>query len=182
MNTSNLNKPKVIWLTGLSGAGKSTVAEGLKSLMLQRGESVYVLDGDVMRNGLNKDLGYDDNSRSENIRRAVEVAKILHDANVTVIAAFISPFQKDRDLARSRFAPGVFIEAYLSTPIEVCETRDPKGLYKKARQGLIKHMTGIDSAYEPPIAPEIKIDTSIVSILESISLLNDFIGHYNSPE
>lgn len=178
MNISGINKPKVIWFTGLSGSGKSTIAEGLKAIMLKQGQPVFVLDGDALRSGLNRDLGYDGHSRSENIRRAVEVAKILHDANVTVIAAFISPFQKDRDLARSRFDPGSFIEVYLSTPIEVCEMRDVKGLYKQARQGLIENMTGIDSVYEPPSNPEVVIDTSKSDITSNIELLNDAISQY----
>jgi adenylyl-sulfate kinase len=175
MNTICDKQVKVIWLTGLSGSGKSTIAEGLKELMLKLGEPVYILDGDVMRRGLNRDLGYDDHSRSENIRRAIEVARILHDAHVNVIAAFISPFQKDRDLARSRFSSASFIEAYLSTPLEVCERRDAKDLYKRARQGVVKNMTGIDSVYEPPLNPEITIDTSKINITESIRLLNDYI-------
>ena len=178
MNTSN-TAPKVIWLTGLSGAGKSTLAEGLKALLLKQGKSVYVLDGDVLRNGLNHDLGYDDHSRSENIRRAVEVAMILHDANVTVIAAFISPFQRDRDLARKRFDPQAFIEVYLNTPIEVCEMRDPKGLYQKTRQGLIQNMTGINSIYEPPLHPELMLNTSEKTIEESIGQLLNCINEHN---
>lgn len=152
--------PYVIWLTGLSGSGKSTLAENLKEYFINQGCLVYVLDGDVLRAGLNQDLGYDDVSRSENIRRAIEIAKILHDAGVTVIAAFISPFQKDRNLARNRFSPACFIEIYLNASIEVCESRDPKGLYQKARKGLIQNMTGIDSNYEQPVNPEVIIDTT----------------------
>lgn len=164
MKPSNSGNPKVIWLTGLSGAGKSTLAQSLKLSMVQQGASVYVLDGDLLRNGLNSDLGFDDKSRSENIRRAVEVAKILYEANVTVIAAFISPFRKDRDWARAQFPKQSFIEIYLDTPIEICEYRDVKGLYKKARQGLVEHMTGINSTYEPPLIPELMMNTADKSI------------------
>lgn len=173
----NLKKipPKVIWLTGLSGSGKSTIAEKLKEFMKIKGYSIYVLDGDILRRGLNQDLGYDDQSRSENIRRAVEVAKILHDAEVTVVSAFISPFQKDRDLARSQFEQNDFIEVYLSAPLHICEHRDPKGLYKKARQGLIKNMTGIDSIYEPPLSPEITIDTSVETLQDSVKQVISWI-------
>ena len=160
MKPSNSGNPKVIWLTGLSGAGKSTLAQSLKLSMVQQGSSVYVLDGDLLRNGLNSDLGFDDKSRSENIRRAVEVAKILYEANVTVIAAFISPFRKDRDWARAQFPTQSFIEIYLDTPIEICELRDIKGLYKKARQGLVDNMTGIHSIYEPPLFPELVMNTA----------------------
>lgn len=164
MEPLNFSKPRVIWLTGLSGAGKSTLAQALKLYMAKEGASVYVLDGDVLRHGLNSDLGYDDQSRSENIRRVVEVAKILHEANVTVIAAFISPFRKDRDWARSQFQASSFVEVYLDTSIEICEHRDVKGLYKKARQGLVKNMTGIHSAYEPPLHPELTINTAYKTI------------------
>ena len=160
MNTLPEVSSKVIWFTGLSGSGKSTLAIGLKNHLLQQGQLVYVLDGDILRAGLNQDLGYDDISRSENIRRAFEVAKILHDAGVTVIAAFISPFQKDRDFARSQFRDGSFIEVYVNTPIEICESRDPKGLYQNARKGLISNMTGINSVYEPPLSPELIINTT----------------------
>ena len=160
MKPSNSGNPKVIWLTGLSGAGKSTLAQSLNLSMVQQGASVYVLDGDLLRNGLNSDLGFDDKSRSENIRRAVEVAKILYEANVTVIAAFISTFRKDRDWARAQFPTQSFIEIYLDTPIEICELRDIKGLYKKARQGLVDHMTGIHSIYEPPLFPELVMNTA----------------------
>ena len=171
MNTLNTPLPKVIWLTGLSGAGKSTIAGSLRDSMNNFGHSVYVLDGDVLRNGLNKDLGYNNRSRSENIRRAIEVAKILYDAKVTVIAAFISPLQKHRDAARNQFTKEAFIEVYVNTPIEVCEKRDSKGLYKKARLGLISNMTGIDSIYEPPSNPEMIIDTSREPINDSVNRL-----------
>ena len=170
---------KVVWLTGLSGSGKSTIAEGFKVFIVNQGRPVYLLDGDVLRKGLNKDLDFDDHGRSENIRRSVEVAKILHDANVTVIASFITPFQKDRDWVRSQFDPDSFIEVHVSTPIEICERRDPKGLYQKARQGLIKKMTGIDSIYEPPMHPDISIDTGEESVQESIfQLINFFTTKY----
>jgi len=152
-------RPCVIWLTGLSGSGKSTLADALEKKLIEQGKHTYLLDGDNVRLGLCKDLGFSDKDREENIRRVSEVANLFVDAGLIVITSFISPFQKDRELARSVIGEENFVEVYLSTPIEECERRDPKGLYKKARSGLIKQFTGIDSPYEIPLAADLVIDT-----------------------
>jgi adenylylsulfate kinase len=152
-------RPCVIWLTGLSGSGKSTLADALEKELIGKGRHTYLLDGDNVRLGLCKDLGFSDKDREENIRRVSEVARLFVDAGLIVITSFISPFQKDRELAKKVIGEDYFIEVYISTPIEECERRDPKGLYKKARSGLIKCFTGIDSPYEPPTAANLVIDT-----------------------
>ncbi|MCL9801483.1 adenylyl-sulfate kinase [Pseudomonas sp. AKS31] len=152
-------RPIVIWLTGLSGAGKSTIANALELALLEAGRHTYLLDGDNVRLGLCNDLGFSDRDREENIRRISEVAKLFLDAGLIVITAFISPFLRDRALARSVIGDQNFIEVHIDTPLTECERRDPKGLYGKARQGLIKNFTGIDSAYEAPVAPKIRINT-----------------------
>ncbi|HWN37386.1 MAG TPA: adenylyl-sulfate kinase, partial [Gammaproteobacteria bacterium] len=153
-------RPAVIWFTGLSGSGKSTISNALEQALVQRGHHSYLLDGDNVRHGLNKDLGFSDADRNENIRRIGEVASLFVDAGLLVITAFISPFRADRNKIRERIGDAQFIEVYLSTSLEDCERRDPKGLYKKARAGEIREFTGIDSPYEPPIAPQITVDTS----------------------
>jgi bifunctional enzyme CysN/CysC len=153
-------RPAVVWFTGLSGSGKSTVANALEQALVQRGHHSYLLDGDNVRHGLNKDLDFSDGGRAENIRRIGEVSALFVDAGLLVITAFISPFRADRDRIRTRIGDAQFIEVYLSTSLEECERRDPKGLYVKARAGEIREFTGIDSPYEPPIAPQITIDTS----------------------
>lgn len=153
-------RPLMLWFTGLSGAGKSTVANALESWLFDNGLHTYLLDGDNVRHGLNKDLGFSDKDRVENIRRIGEVGKLMVDAGLISLSAFISPFRADRQMVRSLFAPGQFVEVYVSTPIAVCEQRDPKGLYQKARAGAIRQFTGIDSPYEAPLDPEIVIDTS----------------------
>jgi len=153
-------RPAVVWLTGLSGSGKSTISNALEQALVQRGHHSYLLDGDNVRHGLNKDLGFSDADRNENIRRIGEVASLFVDAGLLVITAFISPFRADRNKIRERIGDAQFIEVYVSTPLEECERRDPKGLYVKARAGQIRDFTGIDSPYEPPIAPQITIDTS----------------------
>lgn len=155
----NKQKPCVLWLTGLSGSGKSTIANLVEQKLFALGHRTYVLDGDNLRHGLNRDLGFTEQDRVENIRRVAEVAKLMVDAGLIVIATFISPFRSDRDSARAKFEDGEFIEVYLSTPLEVCEQRDPKGLYKKVRRGEIKNFTGVDSAYEPPENADIVIPT-----------------------
>jgi adenylyl-sulfate kinase len=151
-------KPCVIWFTGLSGAGKSTLANALDRALFERGYHCYVLDGDNVRHGLNRDLGFTDQDRVENIRRIGEIAKLLVDAGLIVMTAFISPFRAERQLARDLVERGEFIEVHVATALDVCETRDPKGLYKKARAGQIPNFTGIDSAYEAPVNPEIVVD------------------------
>lgn len=150
-------KPSVIWLTGLSGSGKSTIANLLEKRLYEADHATYLLDGDNVRHGLCGDLGFDDKARVENIRRISEVSKLFVDSGLIVLTAFISPFRDDRNFCRSLLEEGEFIEVFVDTPLEVCEQRDPKGLYKKARSGDIKHFTGIDSAYEAPEKPEIHL-------------------------
>jgi bifunctional enzyme CysN/CysC len=150
---------RCLWFTGLSGSGKSTIANLLEKRLHADGKHTYILDGDNVRHGLNRDLGFTEADRVENIRRVAEVAKLLVDAGLIVIVAFISPFRAERQLARSLFEPGEFIEVFVDTPLEECERRDVKGLYAKARRGELKNFTGIDSVYEPPQAPEIHLRT-----------------------
>jgi len=153
-------KPCVLWFTGLSGAGKSTIANALEKRLHAMGRHTYLLDGDNIRHGLNKDLGFTDADRVENIRRVAEAARLFVDAGLIVMVSFISPFRSERRMARDLFEAGEFIEVFVDTPLEVCEARDPKGLYVKARAGLIRNFTGIDSVYEPPERAELKLDTS----------------------
>lgn len=147
----------ILWLTGLSGSGKSTVARVVEKKLVERGVLAYVLDGDNVRHGLNADLGFGDKDRTENIRRIAEVAKLMADAGVVVLTAFISPFRADRARARSIAIEGTFLEVHVATPLEECERRDPKGLYKKARAGEIAEFTGLTSPYEAPESPELVI-------------------------
>ncbi|MDD3883435.1 MAG: sulfate adenylyltransferase subunit CysN [Gallionella sp.] len=167
----NGHKGKVFWFTGYSGSGKSTLANAFETAIHAEGYRTYVLDGDNVRHGLNKDLGFTDADRVENIRRVAEVAKLMVDAGLVVITAFISPFREERDFARSLFEAGQFVEVFVDTPLEVCEARDPKGLYKKARSGLIPNMTGINSDYEPPLEAEITLNTEQASLEESVGQL-----------
>ncbi len=157
-------KPCCIWLTGLSGAGKSTIANALDALLHTQGKKCFLLDGDNLRHGLNKDLGMSEGDRAENIRRVGEVAKLMVDAGLIVVCAFISPYRRDRQMVRSIFGHGNFFEVFVDTPLAVCESRDPKGLYKKARQGILKNFTGVSDPYEPPLSPELVIDTSTDSV------------------
>jgi len=152
-------KPITLWLTGLSGAGKSTIANALELALVERGRHTYLLDGDNVRLGLCKDLGFSDADREENIRRIAELAKLFMDAGLIVITAFISPFQHDRALDRDVIGDEKFIEVFIDTPLSECERRDPKGLYGKARSGVIKNFTGIDSAYESPLNPDVRVNT-----------------------
>lgn len=165
------HKGKVIWLTGLSGSGKSSVADALESRLHDMGIHSYILDGDNIRAGLNKDLGFTDADRVENIRRTAEVAKLMADAGLVVITAFISPFRSERDMARSLFDEGVFAEVFLDVSLEVAEQRDPKGLYKKARRGELPHFTGIDSAYQAPESADLRLDTSELSVAACVDEL-----------
>ena len=164
----NGHKGQVLWLTGLSGSGKSTIANALEKQLYSEGKKTYVLDGDNIRHGLNKDLGFADKDRVENIRRVAEVAKLMCDAGLIVITAFISPFRTEREMARSLFQSEEFKEIYISTPLKIAEQRDPKGLYKKARSGEIPNFTGINSPYEKPTKAELTIDTSKTSITQSV--------------
>jgi adenylylsulfate kinase len=164
----NGHKSCVLWFTGLSGSGKSTLANAVDKMLFQESYRSYVLDGDNIRHGLNRDLSFHPEDRKENIRRIGEVAKLFVDSGQIVCTAFISPFLEDRDLVRKMFEPGEFIEIYVNCPIFVCEERDPKGLYKKARKGEISEFTGISSPYEPPIKPEIMIDSNKITIEQSV--------------
>ena len=164
-------KPAIIWLTGLSGSGKSTLANALEGEIQRTGHHSYLLDGDNIRMGLNKGLGFSDADRVENIRRIGEVAKLFADAGLIAITAFISPFRADRDMVRALVPAGEFIEVYVKAPLEVCEQRDPKGMYKKARAGQIKQFTGLDSPYEEPLKPELVVDTSQLNLEQSTELL-----------
>lgn len=169
-------RPTVIWLTGLSGAGKSSIANALELALCNEGRHTYLLDGDNVRLGLCHDLGFSNKDRIENIRRISEVAKLFIDAGLIVITAFISPFKRDRALAREVIGAENFIEVFIDTPLNECERRDPKGLYKKARQGLIANFTGIDSAYEPPENPQIKINTLEDDLETAARRIIDFIN------
>ncbi|HXW09919.1 MAG TPA: adenylyl-sulfate kinase, partial [Steroidobacteraceae bacterium] len=153
-------RPAVLWLTGLSGAGKSTIANLVEKKLHALGKHTYLLDGDNVRHGLNRDLGFTDADRVENIRRVAEVSKLMVDAGLIVLVSFISPFRAERRMARALFGPGEFHEVHVDTPLSIAETRDPKGLYKKARRGELKNFTGIDSPYEAPESPEIYVDTT----------------------
>ena len=161
----------VLWFTGLPSSGKSTLANEVAHLLHQRGQLTYVLDGDNIRHGLNKDLGFSPEDREENIRRIGEVAKLFADAGVIALTAFVSPYRKDRDRARSLLEEGRFIEVYVNCPVQVCESRDPKGLYKKAKAGEIPEFTGISAPYEPPEKPEIEVRTDEMSVSEAAEMV-----------
>ncbi|MEC5425972.1 adenylyl-sulfate kinase [Virgibacillus sp. C22-A2] len=163
----NNHKSCTLWFTGFSGSGKSTLANELDLQLYEAGIRSYVLDGDNVRHGLNKELGFSPKDREENIRRVGEVAKLFVDSGQIVITAFISPFRRDRDEMRSIFEEGEFIEVFVDCPFEVCEARDPKGLYQKARNGKIHDFTGIDSPYEAPINPDLTINTDQSTVRES---------------
>ena len=163
----NGHKGATVWLTGLSGAGKSTIAVDLEKRLLERGVRTYILDGDNIRHGLNKNLGFSPEDRTENIRRIGEVAKLFTDAGMVVLTAFISPYRADRDQVRKIMQDGDFIEVHVDAPVEVCEQRDVKGLYKKARAGEIKEFTGISAPYEAPDKPELRLDTTALSVEQS---------------
>ena len=162
----NKQRPCILWFTGLSGSGKSTIASAVEQKLFELGHHTYLLDGDNVRHGLNKDLGFSDEDRVENIRRIGELAKLMTDAGLLVLTAFISPFKVDRKMVRDLVQSHEFIEVYMDTSLEECERRDPKGLYKKARKGEIRNFTGIDSEYEVPEQAEIIIDSVDLSIEE----------------
>ncbi|WP_163135607.1 adenylyl-sulfate kinase [Bacillus subtilis] len=167
----NGHKSCVLWFTGLSGSGKSVLANAVDEKLYRKGIQSYVLDGDNIRHGLNKDLGFQTGDRIENIRRIVEVAKLFVDSGQMILTAFISPFREDRDMVRALFPKGEFFEIYVKCPLHVCEQRDPKGLYKKARNGEIKHFTGIDSPYEAPLSPDFIIESDQTSISDGADLI-----------
>ncbi len=162
---------KVLWFTGLSGSGKSTIANALEQVLHKRGMRTYILDGDNVRHGLNKDLGFTDADRIENIRRIAEVAKLMVDAGIVVLTSFISPFRSERDMARTLFEPDEFVEIYIDVTLETAEQRDPKGLYKKARRGELPNFTGIDSDYEAPDSPEVDVDSGVLSVDECVDMI-----------
>ena len=167
--------PFVVWMTGLSGSGKSTLAIALERSLIEKGFKAYMLDGDTIRSGLNKDLGFSENDRRENIRRIGEICKLMNNAGLIVITSFISPFRSERDFVRSLIPPSDFAEVFINASLESCEARDVKGLYKKARKGLIPEFTGIDSPYEAPLQPEIILFTDTETESESLSHLMDFL-------
>jgi adenylylsulfate kinase len=162
-------KPCILWFTGLSGSGKSTIANAVEAALNKMYKHTYLLDGDNIRMGLNRGLTFSDDDRIENIRRIGEVAKLFVDAGLIVLTAFISPFREERNKIRSLVEEGEFIEVFIDTPLEICESRDPKGLYKKAREGKIPHFTGISSPYEAPVSPEIHIQNDNTVSIDEIT-------------
>jgi len=171
----NTQKPSILWFTGLSGSGKSSIADKLDQMFYGSGNRTYLLDGDNIRHGLNKDLGFTDQDRVENIRRVSEVAKLMADAGLIVLVSFISPFRSERQMARALMDEGEFIEIFVDTPLDVCEQRDPKGLYKKARAGELKNFTGIDSDYEPPENAEIVLKAGENNVETLASQIFDYL-------
>ena len=165
----NEHAGSVVWLTGLSAAGKTTIANALERELFNLGRQVYVLDGDKMRQGLCSDLDFSPESRKENIRRAGEVAKLFADAGTICITAFISPYRSDRDMVRAMMPPGGFLEVFINAPLTVCEQRDPKGLYAKARAGIIKDFTGVSAPYEPPRKPEVELRTDQLDVAACVA-------------
>jgi adenylylsulfate kinase len=171
----NRHKSCILWFTGLSGSGKSTLANAVDNALYQQNIRSYVLDGDNIRHGLNRDLSFGVEDRKENIRRIGEVAKLFVDSGLIVSSAFISPFLEDRQLVRNMFDPGEYIEIFLNCPINICEDRDPKGLYKKARKGEISEFTGISSPYEVPNDPEIMIETNAMTLNQSVEKILGYL-------
>ncbi len=165
----------ILWFTGLPSSGKSTIANELEKKLITLGTRTYILDGDNVRMGLCKDLGFSEEDRGENIRRIGEVSKLFVDTGCIVLSAFVSPYIKDRDAVRELVEEGEFVEVFVDAPLEVCEERDVKGLYKKAREGIIKGFTGIDDPYEAPLNPEITIDTSELSLDEGVNVIFDYL-------
>jgi bifunctional enzyme CysN/CysC len=166
-----LQRPLCLWLTGLPAAGKSTIANALEKRLVAAGRHTYLLDGDEIRLGLNKDLGFSEADRIENIRRVSEVARLLVDAGLIAIVSFISPYRAQRDHARLLFESREFLEIFVDTPLPECERRDPKGLYAKARRGELKNFTGIDSPYEPPLSPEVHLQTTLQTPNECVDCI-----------
>lgn len=168
-------QPCVVWLTGLSGSGKSTIANAVERRLFEQGRHTMLLDGDNVRHGLNRDLGFTEADRIENIRRTGEVAKLMTEAGLVVITAFISPYRAEREMVRNLLPKGWFIEVHLATPVTVCEQRDPKGLYRKARSGEIPNFTGINAPYEEPEQPELRLDTSSLTVDECVAAVTEFL-------
>ena len=172
----NGHKGATVWLTGLSGSGKSTIAVDLEKRLCERGVRTYILDGDNIRHGLNKNLGFSPEDRTENIRRIGEVAKLFTDAGLVAITAFISPYRADRDQVRALMKPGDFVEIFVDCPVEVCEQRDVKGLYKKARAGEIKEFTGISAPYEAPASPELTLKSHELTVDAAVQKALDYLA------
>ena len=171
-------KPAVLWFTGLSGSGKSTIADGVERRLTALGRHTYLLDGDNVRHGLNRDLGFTDADRVENVRRVAEAAKLMADAGLIVIVSLISPYRADRRMARELMAAGEFAEIFVDTPLEEAERRDPKGLYRKARRGELKNFTGVDAPYEAPQSPELRILTSSESAEQGVERILDYLARH----
>ena len=165
----------ILWFTGLSGSGKSTIGHRVERMLVERGAFAYVLDGDNIRHGLNSDLGFSPADRAENIRRIGEVARLFADAGALVISAFISPYREDRERVRALMGEGEFVEVFVDTPLEICEARDPKGLYKKARAGEISNFTGLDAPYEAPDNPEVHLKTEGLSVDQAAAEVIDYL-------
>ena len=168
--------PRILWFTGLSGSGKSTIANRVERLLFNAGRHTYFLDGDKVRRGLSRDLSFTDADRVENVRRVGEVAKMMLDAGLIVLVSLISPFRAEREMVRRMVDEGEFVEIFVDTPFEVCESRDPKGLYSRARAGEIKNFTGLDSPYEAPENPDIRLDTTNLSPEEAARMVMEFIS------
>ncbi len=177
----NLNQhgSAILWFTGLPSSGKSTLANEVEKRLITHAIRTYILDGDNVRMGLNKGLGFSEEDRAENIRRIGEVSKLYVDAGVIVLSAFVSPYRRDRDAIKENVENGEFIEIFIKCPVEVCEQRDVKGLYKKAREGVIKGFTGIDDPYEEPLNPEIVIDTDKISLEEGTDIIINYLNEKN---
>ena len=175
LSTRNGHDTCVVWFTGLSGSGKSTLAFALEEKLFSKGIQVFTLDGDGIRLGLNKNLGFDQNDRSENLRRIAEVAKLMNQAGLVVLAAFISPFDADRMMIKHIVGSDKFVEVFVSTPLDICAERDPKGLYKKAVEGTIPEFTGVSSPYETPLKPDISVDTTNTSTDEIVKTLEGIV-------
>ena len=170
--------PVTVWFTGLSGSGKSTMAYALEAALARLGRACYVLDGDNVRHGLNRDLGFSREDRAENIRRLAEVSHLMNEAGLIVLASSISPYRADREQARQIIGPERFLEIHVSTPLAVCEQRDPKGLYRRARGGEIPEFTGVSSPYEAPIEPALTIDNQLIDVSEAADILLEFLSPY----
>lgn len=173
------HKSGVVWFTGLPASGKSTIAHTLEKVLFESGIKVYVLDGDNIRKGLNADLGFSPDERSENLRRISEVAKLFVDAGIILLAAFVSPYRKDREFIKEKIGKEYFIEVYIKCPVEVCEKRDIKGMYQKAKEGIIKDYTGVSAPYEEPESPDLVIETDKLSIEEAVEKI---LSHLREKE
>jgi adenylyl-sulfate kinase len=169
-------KPMLLWFTGLSGSGKSTIADALERALFEKGIHTYLLDGDNVRKGLNNNLSFSPEDRSENIRRIAEVSNLMIDAGLVVLASFVSPYREDRENVKRIVGYQNFVEIFVNTPIEECERRDVKGLYAKARAGEIKNFTGVNAPYEAPLVPDVEVDTMMVSVEEAVALVCEFVN------